>query len=184
MERPMSTNPPTSRRSTTEDTANSTSDCPRCPEMVLESGVSTVIKGGSAPGYLAYDWSALRTFSAITSSRPFTLLGVLLAVLVMVAFVLVALNASASNASPQLTVVYATKSLLPRVPITPDAVATKQITVPNEYPRVYFTSVVEVQGMVPLVAIATGQAITSNDVAKPTQALGSQSEYLPIPAGY
>ena len=180
----MSTNPPTSRRSTTEDTANSTSDCPRCPEMVLESGVSTVIKGGSAPGYLAYDWSALRTFSAITSSRPFTLLGVLLAVLVMVAFVLVALNASASNASPQLTVVYATKSLLPRVPITPDAVATKQITVPNEYPRVYFTSVVEVQGMVPLVAIAAGQAITSNDVAKPAQALGSQSEYLPIPTGY
>ena len=39
----------------------------------------------------------MRTFSAITSRRPFTLLGILLAVLVIVAFVLVALNASATN---------------------------------------------------------------------------------------
>src|SRR5262249_11583358 len=29
-----------------------------------------------------------------------------------------------------------------------------------------------------------GQAITTNDVAKPSQALGSQSEYLAIPSGY
>jgi Flp pilus assembly protein CpaB len=142
------------------------------------------MKGGSASAYLAYDWSALRTFSAITSRRPFTLLGFFLAVLVIVAFVLVALNASASNNSPQQSVVYATRDLLPRIPITAEDLATKTISVPDAYPKVYFTQAAEVLGMVPLVAIAQGQAITANDVAKPSQALGSQSEFLPIPQGY
>ena len=142
------------------------------------------MKGGSAGAYLAYDWSALRTFSAITSRRPFTLLGILLAVLVIVAFVLVALNASASNASPQQDVVYATKALAPRIPITADDLSKKTISVPSTYPRVYFTEASQVEGMVPLVTIAEGQAITANDVAKPNQAVGSQSEYLLIPQGY
>jgi len=105
-------------------------------------------------------------------------------VLVIVAFVLVALNASATNSSPQMTVVYATRDLEPRVPITADVLGTKVISVPQTYPKVYFISVAAVQGMVPLVAITQGQAITSNDVAKPSQALGSQSEYLAIPSGY
>jgi Flp pilus assembly protein CpaB len=126
----------------------------------------------------------LRTLSAITSRRPFTLLGVLLAILVIVAFVLVALNASASNASPQQTVVFATRELQPRVPITADALGTRLISVPGTYPKVYFTNVATVQGMVPLVNIAQGQAITSNEVARPGQAVGPQSEYLPIPQGY
>jgi Flp pilus assembly protein CpaB len=111
-------------------------------------------------------------------------LGFLLALVVIVAFVLVALNASAANNSPQLTVVYATRNLQPRIPITADALGTKQISVPSSYPKVYFTTAAEVQGMIPLVAITSGQAITSNDVAKSNQALGSQSEFLPIPHGY
>src|SRR5262245_60745378 len=142
------------------------------------------MKGGSASAYLAYDWSALRTFSAITSRRPFTLLGVFLALLVIVAFVLVALNASASGSSPQQTVVYATKNLVPRVTITAEDLSTKTISVPETYPRVYFAQASQVQGMVPLVAISQGQAITANDVARPGQAVGAQSEYLPIPQGY
>jgi Flp pilus assembly protein CpaB len=141
-------------------------------------------KGGSAPGYLAYDGSALRSLSGITSRRPFTLLGVLLAILVIVAFVLVALNASASNSSPQQTVVFASRALQPRVPIPADALGTKLISVPATYPRVYFDTVAAVQGMVPLVNISEGQAITANDVARPDQAVGPQSEYLPIPSGY
>jgi Flp pilus assembly protein CpaB len=126
----------------------------------------------------------LRTFSAITSRRPFTLLGFLLALLVIVAFVLVALNASASNASPQETVVVASKALQARVPITAADVGTKQLAIPATYPKVYFDNPTELLGMVPLVAIQEGQAIAANDVAKPTQALGSQSEFLPIPHGY
>jgi Flp pilus assembly protein CpaB len=126
----------------------------------------------------------LRTFSTITSRRPFTLLGVLLAVLVIVAFVLVALNASASNSSPQQTVVFATRALQPRIPITANDLSTRQITVPATYPKVYFTNTAAVQGMVPLVNIGEGQAITTNEVAQPNEALGPKSEYLAIPTGY
>src|SRR5438046_2338421 len=194
----MSTSPPTSRSKTTEDTANSTSDCPRSlflrhpreitarPPILWGRKVAFRVsgKGGSAPGYLAYDWSALRTFSAITSRRPFTLLGILLALLVIVAFVLVALNASTSGSSPLQTVVVASKDLLPRVPIPADSLSLRSIPVPATYPKVYFASVQQVQGMVPLVTINSGQAVSANDVARPNQALGSQSEYLPIPKGY
>jgi Flp pilus assembly protein CpaB len=126
----------------------------------------------------------LRTFSAITSRRPFTLLGILLALLVIVAFVLVALNASAGNASPQQTVVVATRDLQPRIPIGAGDLATRTLNVPSNYPKVYFSSVNEVSGMVPLVTIASGQLVASNEVAKPNQALGAQSEYLAIPRGY
>lgn len=126
----------------------------------------------------------MRTFSAITARRPFTLLGVLLAVLVIVAFVLVALNASQAGASPSLTVVVATRDLTPRVPISADALATRDIPVPASYPKVYFTRIAEVQGMIPLVTINSGMAVSSNDVVRSDQALGAQSEYLPIPRGY
>jgi len=108
----------------------------------------------------------------------------LLAVLVIVAFVLVALNASQAGASPQQTVVVASKDLTPRIPISADALTTRTIPVPASYPKVYFDRVVDVQGMIPLVTITSGQAVSSNDVAKPTLALGAQSEYLPIPKGY
>lgn len=141
-------------------------------------------KGGSAPGYLAYDLSALRSLNAITSRRPFTLLGFVLALVVILAFVLVALNASAANISPQETVVVAKTDLSPRVPITMDALTTRSISVPSSYPKVYFTDPADVAGMIPLVTIHADQAITSNDVVKSNAALGAQSPYLPIPTGY
>jgi Flp pilus assembly protein CpaB len=103
---------------------------------------------------------------------------------VITAFVLVALNAQNSAASPSINVVVATRDLQPRVAIDPEALAMKSIPVPGTYPKVYFARLQDVQGLVPLVAIPTGQAITSNDVAKPSAALGSQSEFLPIPSGY
>jgi len=122
--------------------------------------------------------------AGLTSRRPFTLLGILLALLVIGAFVLVALNAGNASNSPTMSVVVATRDLQPRLPITADALAMQSISVPANYPKVYFTRIQEVQGTVPLVAISSGQAVTSNEVAKPTQALGAQSEYLPIPKGY
>ncbi len=126
----------------------------------------------------------MRTFSSITSRRPFTLLGILLALLVIVAFVLVALNASQSGISPTQTVVVANANLTPRIPITAADLTTRAIPVPANYPKIYFGKVSDVLGMVPLVPIATGQVVSSNEVAKPSQALGSQSEYLLIPKGY
>jgi len=122
--------------------------------------------------------------SGLRFTRPFTILGIVLALVVITAFVLVALNAQNSAASPSLSVVVANRDLQPRVAIDPAALDIKSIPVPGTYPKVYFTRLQDVQGLVPLVAIPTGQAITSNEVAKPSAALGSQSEYLPIPSGY
>jgi len=122
--------------------------------------------------------------SGLRFTRPFTILGILLAVLVIGAFVLVALNAQNGAASPSMSVVVATKDLQPRVAIDPAALQMTSIPVPATYPKVYFTRLQDVAGLVPLVTIPTGQAVTSNEVAKPSAALGSQSEYLPIPSGY
>jgi Flp pilus assembly protein CpaB len=78
----------------------------------------------------------------------------------------------------------ASRDLQPRIPITADSLAIRTIPVPGSYPKVYFDRIEDVKGMVPLVGILSGQVVASNDVAKPNQALGSQSEYLPIPSGY
>ena len=81
-------------------------------------------------------------------------------------------------------VVVANADLQPRIAIAESAVALKTIPVPASYPRIFFSRVQDVQGMVPLVKINAGQAVTSNDVAKPNTTIGGQSEYLPIPKGY
>ena len=83
-----------------------------------------------------------------------------------------------------MTVAIANTELQPRVAIPESAVAVKSIPVPASYPKVYFSSIKDVTGMVPLVKISAGQAITANDVAKPNSTVGGQSEYLPIPKGY
>jgi Flp pilus assembly protein CpaB len=122
--------------------------------------------------------------SGLRFTRPFTVLGILLAILVIAAFVLVALNAQNNAASPSMNVVVANRDLQARVAIDPAALQLTSIPVPGTYPKVYFTRLQDVAGLVPLVTIPAGQAVTSNDVAKPSAALGSQSEYLPIPSGY
>jgi Flp pilus assembly protein CpaB len=122
--------------------------------------------------------------SGLTFRRPFTLLGILLALLVIGAFVLVALNAGTASSSPQLTVVVTTKDLPPRTAIDAGSIQLQTIPVPPTYPKVYFTKKEDVVGMIPLVTIPSGVAVTANDVARPNQALGAQSEYLPIPSGY
>ena len=83
-----------------------------------------------------------------------------------------------------MSVVVANRDLPPRVAIDPASLVMTSIPVPGTYPKVYFTRLQDVSGLVPLVTIPMGQAVTSNEVAKPSAALGSQSEYLPIPSGY
>src|SRR6202140_4425677 len=122
--------------------------------------------------------------SGLRFTRPFPVLGILLAVLVIAAFVLVALNAQNGAPRPSMSIVVATRDLQPRVAIDAAALQLTSIPVPGAYPKVYFTRLQDVAGLVPLVTIPTGQAVTSNEVAKPSAALGSQSEYLPIPSGY
>ena len=126
----------------------------------------------------------MSTFRALTSRRPFTLLGVVLALLVIGAFVLVALNAGTTSNVPYQSVVVANADLKPRLPIDAASLAIKRIPIPANYPPVFFTKITDVQGMIPLVTILLGEAITSNVVVQASQALGSQSEYLPIPSGF
>jgi hypothetical protein len=122
----------------------------------------------------------LRTsLGGLTSRRPFTLLGIVLALLVIAAFVLVAINASNGSVGQTLNVVVATSNLSPRIPIDGGSLEIKPIPVPQGYPSVFFTKIDDVKGMIPLVSIVGGQAITANMVAKPNQQLGSTSEFPP-----
>src|SRR5713101_7141979 len=100
------------------------------------------------------------------------------------AVLLVALNAGTTSNVPYQSVVVAHADLKPRLPIDAASLAIKRIPVAANYPSVFFTKVTEVQGMIPLVTILSGEAITSNVVVQASQALGSQSEYLPIPSGF
>jgi Flp pilus assembly protein CpaB len=120
----------------------------------------------------------------LTSRRPFTLLGIVLALLVIAAFVLVAINASTGSSGPSANVVVATKDLPPRIPIDAGSLAIKNIQTSGYPSNLLFTKITDVAGTVPLVSIPTGEAITANLVAKSGQSLGAQSAYLPIPSGY
>ena len=71
--------------------------------------------------------------SGLTSRRPFTLLGILLALLVIAAFVLVAINASAGQGTSMQSVVIATKDLSPRVPIDAAALDIKSVPIAGMY---------------------------------------------------
>ena len=100
------------------------------------------------------------------------------------AFVLVALNAGTASNSPNLSVVVAKQDLPPRLAIDAGSLEIRSIPVLATYPKVYFSRIQDLQGMIPLVTIVAGEALTSSEVAKPNQALGAQSAYLPIPSGY
>lgn len=80
--------------------------------------------------------------------------------------------------------VVASSDLSPRIPINAGSLEIKAIPVAPDYPSVFFTKISDVAGMIPLVNIISGQAITSNMVAKSNQALGSTQEFLLIPSGY
>ena len=108
----------------------------------------------------------------------------MLALLVIAAFVLVAINASAGSGPKQQTVVVATRDLTPRIAIDQAAVTTKSIDVGGIPAALLFTKLSDVIGTIPLVTIVSGEPITSNLVAKSGETLGSQSAFLPIPSGY
>ena len=122
--------------------------------------------------------------SALTSRRPFTILGIFLALLVIAAFVLVAINASAGQGTAEETAVVATKDLSPRVPIDPSAIALKSIPTGSFPTSLLFQKTDEVKGMIPLVAIPAGAPITSNLIGRPGTLIGAQSQFLEIPSGY
>ena len=120
---------------------------------------------------------------SLTTRRPFTILGIVLALLVIAAFVLVAINASTGSVGPTQKVVVATRDIPPRIPIDSGSLEIREIPTAG-YPNLLFTKIDDLRGMIPLVTIVTGEAITSNLVAKPGDTLPAQSGFLPIPSGY
>jgi Flp pilus assembly protein CpaB len=120
----------------------------------------------------------------VTSRRPFTILGIFLALLVIAAFVLVALTAGNGQNPPSQSVVIATRALSPRIPIDVSGLELKSIPIGGFPSDSLYHKVSDVEGMVPLVTIEQGQAITANLIAKPGTAPGSQSAFLPIPSGF
>jgi pilus assembly protein CpaB len=121
--------------------------------------------------------------TGLTSRRPFTLLGIVLALVVITAFVLVALNAGTGSTGPKRNVVVATQDLPPRIPIDPGSLEIASVPT-TTYQGLFFSKLSDVQGLVPLVTIVKGEAITSNLVASASQGLASQSAFLTIPSGY
>jgi len=120
----------------------------------------------------------------LTSRLPFTIIGIVLALLVIAAFVLVAINASSGQGTAQQSVVVATRDLAPRIPIDASGLEMRSIPVAGYPVSLFFHNTADVKGMIPLVTIVAGEPITANVIAKPGAALGAQSEYLPIPSGY
>ena len=117
---------------------------------------------------------------SLTQRRPLTLLGVVLALLVIASFVLVALNgASGAGTGPTQPVVVASSDLPSRVAIASGSVAIKDIPA-SAVPPSAFTTIKQVTGLVPLIPIRQGQPITSNMVASSDSA----SAFLLIPSGF
>jgi Flp pilus assembly protein CpaB len=99
--------------------------------------------------------------------------------LVVAAFVLVALNSSGSSSGPTQIVVVAAADLPSRVKIDASSLTTAQVPMSGVQPGAY-TKVSDVKGMVPLIDIKKGQTITSNLVG----AANTVPALLPIPSGY
>ena len=79
--------------------------------------------------------------------------------------------------------VVATQDLAPRIPIPAGSLEIMSLPAAG-LPSTVFTKIDDAKGMIPLVTIVKGQAVSSNLVAKPGQSFGVQSEFLPIPSGY
>jgi pilus assembly protein CpaB len=77
----------------------------------------------------------------------------------------------------------ATQDLAPRIPIPAGSLEIMSLPAAG-LPSTVFTKIDDAKGMIPLVTIVKGQAVSSNLVAKPGQSFGVQSEFLPIPSGY
>lgn len=117
---------------------------------------------------------------SLTQRRPLTLLGVVLALLVIASFVLVALNSSSGvGAGPTQGVVVASSDLPLRVAIASGSLTIKNIPA-TAVPPSAFTTIKQVTGLVPLITIQSGQPITANMVASADTA----SAFLPIPSGF
>jgi pilus assembly protein CpaB len=123
------------------------------------------------------------------SGRPFTILGAIVAVVALGAFLLFSsrgggtggIAAASVNLKP---VVVAARDISTRVPLTPADVKVVQMDAAAIPPQA-FDKADLVKGLIPVVSIFLNQPVTSNLlVASSDQLTGAQAAFLPIPKGF
>jgi Flp pilus assembly protein CpaB len=123
------------------------------------------------------------------SGRPFTIVGAIIAVIALGTFVYLGSRATTGGVGAvgtvtQKTLVVAARDISIRVPLTIADVKIIKIDV-NAVPPQAFDRVEQIKGLIPLVAIQSGQPVTGNLlVASTDQVTGAQAAFLPIPKGY
>ena len=124
--------------------------------------------------------------ATVRQRRPFTIVGAVLALVVLGAFSLVVITSRGSGgtvAANTSTVVAAT-DLQSRTPISKDQLQVVQF--PAEFvPAGAFANVKDVVGLVPVTDIRKGQPLTNNVVINASDLIsGQEPAFLPIPKGF
>jgi Flp pilus assembly protein CpaB len=120
------------------------------------------------------------------NGRPFTIIGAVIAVVALGAFVLLGGRTTASISGPSQTksVVVAARDLSLRTPISASDLTVAKLDV-NSVPLGAYDKPEQLKGLIPVVQILKGQPITSNLVATSTDQIAAwDAAFLPIPKGF
>jgi len=121
------------------------------------------------------------------SGRPFTIIGAIVAVVALAAFLLLAPKGGGGGIGSSVTlksVVVASRDISSRVPLTLADVKVVKLDA-TAIPPQAFDKADQLKGLVPLVNIYSGQPVTANLlVTSGDQVSGAQAAFLPIPTGY
>jgi Flp pilus assembly protein CpaB len=131
---------------------------------------------------------------AITTARkrrPFTILGMLIALVVLAAFVILALRGGGGNGpviplAGDVSVVVAKSDIAARATITADNVTIAKLA-SKDVPPQSFTTVAEVTGKTPhfaLIDIKAGQPVLANAIVGSADLTPPASSFLSIPQGF
>jgi Flp pilus assembly protein CpaB len=123
------------------------------------------------------------------SGRPFTILGAIIAVVALGAFLYFGSRSSGGaglvpSTVNQKPIVVASHDIQTRVPLTTSDLKIIKVDAAAVPPQ-SFDKVEQLKGLIPVLSIAQGQPVTGNMlVASSDQVTGAQAAFLPIPKGY
>jgi len=121
------------------------------------------------------------------SGRPFTIIGAIVAVIALGAFIFLSPKGGGSSLGSSVTlkpVVVAARDISNRIPLTAADVKVVNLDA-TAIPPQSFTKVDQVKGLIPVVDIFRGQPLTSNLLVTSSDTVSpSQAAFLPIPKGF